>query len=104
MKVEQIAQEIRETNLSYMLLAQQMLREDRAQAIYRLGISEEVAGIIESLTMAQLLKLAAQNMLMCRFRFDDEAVWGLLSSHSKDSSVPKAMHASILMSRQLAAA
>lgn len=104
MNIEQIGQEVRETNLSYMLLAQQMLREDRAQAIYRLGISEEVAGIIESLSMAQILKLAAQNMLMCRFRFDDEMVWGLLSSHSKENSVPKGMHASILMSRQMAAA
>lgn len=104
MKLEQLSQEIREANLSYLLLAQQMLREDRAQAMYRLGVSEEVADMIESLTMAQLLKLAAQNMLMCRFRFDDEMVWGLLSSHSQDGALPKAMHASILMSRQPVAA
>ena len=35
--------EIRELNLAYLMLAQQMLRDDRAAAIYRLGIGEEVA-------------------------------------------------------------
>jgi flagellar transcriptional activator FlhD len=104
MKLEQLKEEIRETNLAYLMLAQHMLREDRAQALYRLGLSEEVAGIIESLTTAQLLKLAASSMLMCRFRFDDNMVWNLLTSHSRDGAVPSGMHASILMAGQPALA
>ncbi len=97
MKPEQLREEIRETNLAYLMLAQHMLRQDRAQALYRLGLSEEVASIIESLTTAQLLRLAASSMLMCRFRFDDDMVWSLLTSHSRDGAVPAGMHASILM-------
>ena len=104
MKTEQLREEIRETNLTYLMLAQRMLTEDRAQAMFRLGLSEETAALIEQLSTAQLLKLAASSMLMCRFRFDDEMLWGLLTSHSRDGAMPAGMHASILMSGSLAQA
>lgn len=104
MKLEQLKEEIRETNLAYLVLAQHMLRGDRAQALYRLGISEEVADAIESLTTAQLLKLAASSVLMCRFSFNDDMVWNLLTSHSRDGAVPTGMHASILIAGQPARA
>ncbi len=104
MKTEQLREEIRETNLAYLMLAQRMLGEDRAQAMFRLGLSEETAALIEQLSTAQVLKLAASSMLICRFRFDDEMLWGLLTSHSKDGAMPAGMHASILMSGSLAQA
>jgi flagellar transcriptional activator FlhD len=97
MKATRLLDEIRETNLSYLLLAQQLIREDRAEATFRLGISEEVAELIDQLTTAQVLRIASNNMLMCRFRFDDEVVWNLLTSHTKDRSV-SGMHAAIIMS------
>ena len=59
MGADQMVAEIKDINLSYMMLAQQMLRADKAAAIYRLGISQDVAGIVESLTAGQLLKMAA---------------------------------------------
>ena len=75
------------------------LLEDRAEAIIRLGISDDVAGIIEKLTTAQVLKIASTNMLMCRFRFDDTIVWNLLTNTTKDRAVT-GMHAAILMTSQ----
>ncbi len=36
-------EEIREVNLSYLLLAQRLLQEDRVSAMYQLGLSEQVA-------------------------------------------------------------
>lgn len=101
MKTTRLLDEIRETNLSYLLLAQQLIREDRAQAIFRLGVTEEVATLIEQLTTAQVLRIASSNMLMCRFRFDDEVVWNLLTSHTKDRTV-SGMHAAIIMSGRAA--
>ena len=97
MKTARLMEEIREANLSYMLLAQQLIREDRAEALVRLGVSEATADLIEQLSTAQILKIASSNMLMCRFRFDDEVVWNLLTSHTKDRSV-SGMHAAIIMS------
>ncbi len=80
---EQLLQEIREANLAYLVLAQHMIRADKAQALYRLGVSEEVATIIDQLSPAQLMKIAGSNQLILRFRFDDDMVWNLLTSHSK---------------------
>lgn len=98
---DQLLHEIRETNLSYLILAQNMLRADRAQAMYRLGLAEDSADIIAGLTTQQILKIAARNVLICRFRFDDEMVWSLLTDHGKGEGV-KSIHASILMASQAA--
>ena len=43
MNADQILAEIREANLSYLMLAQSLIRADREQALFRLGISEESA-------------------------------------------------------------
>ncbi|MFN7205538.1 MAG: flagellar transcriptional regulator FlhD [Burkholderiales bacterium] len=100
MNQDQIMQEIREVNLSYMMLAQHLIRTDRAQALFRLGISEEVAQIIDTLTPAQMLKIAAGNTLMSRFRFDDDMVWNLITSHGKPAAAEDyahSLHAYIIM-------
>ena len=103
MKTEHLLDEIRETNLAYLMLAQRLIREDRPQALYRLGLSEEVADIIANLTPGQILKIAATNLLMCAFRFNDEVVWGLLTSHGKQQG-PAGVHAAILMAGRVAQA
>ena len=48
--------DIREVNLSYLLLAQRMLRDDYAASMFRLGFSNEVADILMRLSPAQLVK------------------------------------------------
>jgi flagellar transcriptional activator FlhD len=99
MDANQMPEEIKEINLSYMLLAQQMVREDKVAAMYRLGIGQDVADIVENLTSGQLLKMAASNMLLCRFRFDDRLIAEMLTSHSRDRAVSQS-HAAILMAGQ----
>ncbi|KAB0577389.1 flagellar transcriptional regulator FlhD [Ideonella dechloratans] len=99
METTQILAEIREANLSYLMLAQSLIRADREQALFRLGVSEETANLINALTPAQMMKIATSNTLLCRFRMDDDLVWGLLTNHGKSSandSVSR-LHASILM-------
>ncbi|MBU0917062.1 MAG: flagellar transcriptional regulator FlhD, partial [Gammaproteobacteria bacterium] len=83
MNADQILAEIREVNLSYLMLAQSLIRSDREQALFRLGISEEAAERLASLSPAQVLKIASGNTLLCRMRIDDDLVWSLLTSHSK---------------------
>lgn len=91
-----LIEEIRDANLSYLLLAQQLIREDRAEAVVRLGISEGTAELLDQLTTAQVLKIASNNVLMCSLRFEDEQVWKLLSNEKKDPQV-SGLHAAILM-------
>jgi len=99
MTAEQILAEIREANLAYLMLAQTLIRTDREQALYRLGVSETTAQMISSLTSAQMMKIAAGNTLLCRFRMDDDLVWSLLTSHGKSAANEgiSRLHASILM-------
>lgn len=106
MKNNQLLDEIREANMTYLILAQRMIRDDRDEALFRLGVSAEVAEILADLTPGQMLKIAAMNTLICRFRFDDQMIWNLLTSHSKDRAAASVagVHAAILMTTQMAEA
>ncbi|HEY1091329.1 MAG TPA: flagellar transcriptional regulator FlhD [Burkholderiaceae bacterium] len=99
MNADQILAEIREANLSYLMLAQSLIRGDREQALYRLGVSEDTATLIATLSPAQMMKIASGNTLLCRFRMDDDLVWGLLTNHGKTAANDHVsrLHASILL-------
>ena len=99
MNADQILTEIREANLSYLMLAQSLIRSDKEQALFRLGVSEESAAMIALLTPAQMMKVASGNTLLCRFRMDDDLVWGLLTSSHKSAAndTTSRLHASILL-------
>ena len=99
METSQILAEIREANLSYMMLAQSLIRNDRETALFRLGVSEETAAILEVLSPAQMMKIASGNTLLCRMRVDDDLVWSLLTNHGRGAAndTTSRLHASILM-------
>ncbi len=99
MNAAQMHEEIKEANLSYLLLAQNMIRQDRAAALFRLGVSSEVADLIASLTPAHLIKMAASNMLVCRFRFDQSLLFNMIRDYSKERLMSQP-HAAILVSGQ----
>ena len=46
MNANEIYDEIKELNLNYLMLAQQLIRADRETAQYRLGVSKDIAEII----------------------------------------------------------
>jgi len=91
--------EIRDVNLSYLMLAQQMIRHDRAEAIFRLGISGEIADLIANMSNAQVLKMASCNVMLSRFRFDDATVLPTLL-RDKPGAVAAPAHVSIVMASQ----
>lgn len=91
--------EIREVNLSYLLLAQRLLREDKPMGMFRMGISDQLADVLSNLSLAQTVKLAASNQVLCRFRFDDHAILSSLAEKGKQGVVAQA-HSAILMASQ----
>jgi flagellar transcriptional activator FlhD len=101
---EQLLAEIREANLTYLMLAQTMIRKDKAEAVFRLGLNEDAADILVALSSAQVLKLASRNTLLCSFRVDDEMVWSLLTNHSANkigNEATNTLHANILMASRV---
>lgn len=99
MNTNQIQSEIKESNLSYMMLAQQMIKEDKVASIFRLGVSEEMADLIAGLTPAQTLKMASSSMMLYRFRFDERLLLNMITDINKDRVMSQA-HATILMTAQ----
>lgn len=91
--------DIQEVNLSYLLLAQRLLRHNFAVGMFRLGCSEAVAEVLLGLSPAQLAKLASVNTLICGFRLDD---YKLLSALTQDvlGGVLQQAHSTILLSQQ----
>jgi flagellar transcriptional activator FlhD len=101
MKSSELTTEIKELNLTYLMLAQQMVISDKDMAIFRLGISRDIADILEVLTPGQILKLSNSNMMLCRIRFDDNLIFGMLANYNKDKAMAQS-HAAILMAGQSA--
>ncbi|UXU85621.1 flagellar transcriptional regulator FlhD [Burkholderia sp. S-53] len=62
---------IAEFNRAYLVLAQRMLRIDREEGKRQLGISDEIAASIVSLTPDQIDELAASGELVCEFRAEN---------------------------------
>lgn len=102
MNTEQLMNEIREANLSYLMLAQNMVRQDRDAAVYRLGVSEDVANVLAKLSPAQLVRMAGSNQLLFRFRFDDSLIVDMLSDYGS-GKLMAGSHAAVLMAAQPAA-
>ncbi|TAJ79579.1 MAG: flagellar transcriptional regulator FlhD [Gallionellaceae bacterium] len=99
MNANQIHEEIKETNLSFMLLAQQMIRGDRMSAVASFGLSEEMASLVAGLSPAQLLKMSASNMLLCCFRFDERLLLDMVGNYKKDGLFSKSTSADKGMKR-----
>lgn len=91
--------EIGDLNLAYLLLAQRLVREDPATAMFRLGLSRELADLLGNLSLSQIVKLAASSLLLCRFRFDDHPILSALTHDGKNLALQQA-HAAILLSGQ----
>ena len=108
MPTEHLSNEIRELNLSYLMLAQAMIRADKAQAVFRLGVAEDVCDLLSAMSPQQLVRAASRNQMLCSMRFDDQLVWGLLTDRhaprqAQDSTATR-LHASVLMAGRAVAA
>ncbi|MBP6019208.1 MAG: flagellar transcriptional regulator FlhD [Burkholderiaceae bacterium] len=91
--------DIQEVNLSYLMLAQRLLRENLSAAMFRLGFDSDVAEIVMRLSPSQLVKLASSSSLICGFRLND---YSLLSALTQDvlGGVLQQAHSTILLSQQ----
>jgi len=99
MKSTQLHEDIKEINLSYLLLARQMILEDKEMAMFRLGLGNEMVELVAGLSSAQMLRMAASNLLLCRFRLDEKLLLNMLTDFNQSRLMPQA-HTAILMAGQ----
>ncbi len=88
--------EIQELNLSYLLLAQRLLKEDPATARFRLKIGEELAELIVSLSARQLARLARTNQLLFRPCLEEVAQLEKVVNNERDQGLSQT-HAALLL-------
>ncbi|HUH86730.1 MAG TPA: flagellar transcriptional regulator FlhD [Pusillimonas sp.] len=91
--------DIQEVNLTYLMLAQRLLRENLSAGMFRLGFCEDVATTILQLSPAQIVKLASSGSLICGFRLDDYALLSALGQDVLGGALQQA-HATILLSQR----
>lgn len=95
--MSEMLDEIRELNLSYLLIAQRMLREDKPTAMYRLGVADDMAEIMLQLSVPQTVELATSGQMLCRFRFDDHKVLSALMTKVARARGLSATHQALLI-------
>lgn len=96
MTTDTLLDEIQDLNLSYLLLVQRLLNEDRASAMFRLKITEEMADLLATLTVKQLSKLSRTNQLLCRPCYDDADKLRKLTHNPRSQGLSQT-HAALLM-------
>lgn len=100
MHISELLKHIYDINLSYLLLAQRLIVQDKASAMFRLGITEEMATSLGALTLPQMVKLAETNQLVCHFRFDNHQTITRLTQDSRVDDLQQ-IHTGIMLSTRL---
>jgi flagellar transcriptional activator FlhD len=100
MHTSEMLKHVYDINLSYLLLAQRLISQDKPSAMFRLGISEEMATTLGGLTLPQMVKLAETNQLVCQFRFDSHQTITRLTQDSRVDDLQQ-IHTGILLSTRL---
>ncbi|GHA85123.1 flagellar transcriptional regulator FlhD [Modicisalibacter luteus] len=96
MLIDSLLNDIQDINLSYLLLVQRLINEDRATAMFRLKISEPMADMLASLSVKQLGQLSRTNQLLCRLCFDDPEQLLKLTTDTREQGLGQT-HAALLM-------
>lgn len=94
--MKQLLDEIQDFNLSYLMLAQRLLKEDYATAQFRLKLDDAMAEAIMALSTKELGRLARTNQFLYRLCFHDATQLTKILDEKRDPSLLQ-MHASMLM-------
>src|SRR6187549_724268 len=96
MAATEMTKEIADLNLTYMLLAQKLLREDKAAAMLRLGISSQMADVLVGMSLAEVIRIAASNFVLCAFRLDKLPIVQTVMQGDRQAGLQQA-HISIVL-------
>lgn len=93
-------QSIHDLNLTYLVLAQRLIREDKFAAGFRLGLDSTILDTLSELTLPQLIKMASTSQLICRLRVDDKEIIDCLTKASRIDALQQ-IHTGIILSTEL---
>lgn len=88
--------EIRELNLTYLMLACRLLRQDRETAKLQLQLSDEMADYLLSLPSSKLSRLADVNQMLFKLRIDESERLKQLTHNERDQGMGQ-IHAALML-------
>ncbi|MEA9389687.1 flagellar transcriptional regulator FlhD [Acerihabitans sp. TG2] len=97
MDAKEIRENIHDHNFSYLMLAQNLIYQDKPLAMFRLGIDGAMADTLRNLAPSQMTKLSDASQLLCQFRFDEHQTVKLLTQDSRVDELQQ-LHTGILLS------
>ncbi len=97
---ESLLDDIRQLNLSYLMLVQRMIRDDRTLAIFRLKLTPAMADALVAAPLSQLAKLANSNQLLCQLTIQDTASFNRLVEETPHEDVQRTHTALLLAGKQ----
>lgn len=89
-------EEIQELNLTYLLLAQRLLKEGKLSGMFRLKFSEEMADLLLSLSTRQLTQLSRTNQMLCTFSLENATQLARVLFNERDHGLTQT-HAAMLL-------
>jgi flagellar transcriptional activator FlhD len=95
---DEVLNAIQEQNLSYLLLAQKLLADDRKTAMFRLHYDESMADLIGGMTIGQLLTISSSSQLLCGLSLNDADKLKTILFNERSSSLVKLHMAMMLTS------
>jgi flagellar transcriptional activator FlhD len=93
---DEILNAIQEQNLSYLLLAQKLLADDRKMAMFRLHYSESMADFITGMSIGQLLSISSSGQLLCSLSLTDAEKIKAVMFNERSTSLVK-MHMAMML-------
>ena len=96
MNIEELLEEIQDTNLTYLMLAQRLLKEDYAAAQFRLKLDDDMAKLLMSLSTKQLSRLARTNQFLFRLCFKEAGQLMKLTETEREPGLSQT-HAALLL-------
>ncbi|WP_442798716.1 flagellar transcriptional regulator FlhD [Pantoea vagans] len=93
-------QKIYAFNLSYLLLAQNLIQQDSTTAGFYLGIDNELIKLLKTLPLPEILRMASVDHVICQLRFDNESIMDVLTRNSRLEAL-QSIHGGIILSTGL---
>ncbi len=83
-QVDPLIHEIQELNLNALVLAQSLVKSDKARAQLHFGLSSSACDLLEGLSVRQIQMLAKVPYLLFPLKLDHKVIGDIFSNHQED--------------------
>ncbi|CAB0151027.1 Flagellar transcriptional regulator FlhD [Pseudidiomarina piscicola] len=95
--MKSLLEEVQELNMTFLMLAQRLIADDRFAAIAKMNITDEQCNVIEKLSASDIIALSKRNQFLFSFELSGDEVERSLSTGRGSNSMTKAAHLSIAL-------